>query len=203
MSVKVKFKNKKGQEILNIDDLLSCRDKKGRSPKKFLFNYSIKNTDYEKSNTTLSSISEIAGYMIPGYLSRRKKKLLSQWERSNKFEPILVQKPLVSETHQFAAIIDCYGKLNGKLTLIEFISSDGIYEGMIIRIAALQALLEENGYELDGARILRFGWGYFGGFEEYPCNKEKLFFLVFLNFLKTKKLYKQIEKGELWVQNRN
>jgi len=89
-----------------------------------------------------------------------------EWEKAHTMEPILTETYLVSEKHRYGGTIDFYGIVDGEPMLVDFKTSSGIYPDMFYQLAAYAELLEENGYPVKGAKILRIGRDEDEGFEE-------------------------------------
>jgi len=77
-----------------------------------------------------------------------------EWAKDKKLEPLLIEKPLVSEIYKFGGTPDIYAKVNGNYELIDLKTGSGIYDEMMIQITAYKHLLVENGYPVDRERIL-------------------------------------------------
>jgi len=135
----------------------------------------------------LANVGTLAHAMIIGHLTgnavetdefskndidRAENAMLSflEWEKSNKVNVIMAEEPLVSETHQFGGTPDIYGTLNGERVLIDLKTGSGIYKEMGYQLGGYVMLLEENGYSVDRAYILRVGREESEGFEvrSYP-----------------------------------
>lgn len=89
-----------------------------------------------------------------------------EWKKSKVIEPIVNELPLVSEQYKYGGTIDCYCKINGDIWLLDFKTGKAIYSEMLIQLAAYRQLLNENGYPVEKARILRIGRDETEGFEE-------------------------------------
>jgi len=68
------------------------------------------------------------------------------WAKGKKFIPILVEKPLVSESMQVGGCLDFYGKIDGGIILTDF-KTGGIYDEAYIQTCAYREMIIENGYE--------------------------------------------------------
>lgn len=135
-----------------------------------------------------AAIGELAHQMIADYLRGEKtdtseyskvqidqaeNALLSffEWEKSNQIEPIFIEEPIVSETWKFGGTVDCFGKVNNKLTLLDFKTSASIFPEMKIQVAAYCILLAETQYcHPEDVTILRIGRTPDEGFEVHPVN---------------------------------
>ena len=58
-----------------------------------------------------------------------------EWDRQHKIEPIYLEMPLVSERHRFGGTADFYGRIDGRLTLLDFKTGKGIYDDYWIQLA--------------------------------------------------------------------
>jgi len=78
-----------------------------------------------------------------------------QWEKEHPIEEVFfVERPLVSEAHRFGGTLDIYAKINGKREIIDLKTGSGIYPEHAWQVATLKVLLEENGFPVDGTRII-------------------------------------------------
>jgi hypothetical protein len=101
---------------------------------------------------------DIAEYS-PHDVDKAENALLSyyEWEKGHKLEPILVEKPLVSEQYKYGGTIDCYCNLDGEPALLDFKTGKAIYPEHIYQLAAYTQLLREEGHPVSLCRILRIG----------------------------------------------
>ena len=116
------------------------------------------------------------------------------WESKHKLEPILLEEYLVSEVCRFGGTVDCYGKVDDELILLDFKTSKAIYTDMFYQLAAYEHLLVENGHTVKGAKILRIGRSEEEGFEERSMRDLTNHWEVFLSCLNIYELTKQIKK---------
>lgn len=93
-----------------------------------------------------------------------------EWEKTRPIEVVLVEEPLVSEQFRFGGTVDCLGKVNGDLCLIDFKTSSGIFPEMMVQLAAYRQLLIECGHDITESIILRVGRTADEGFEERMVN---------------------------------
>jgi len=80
-----------------------------------------------------------------------------EWKKRHTIEPILLEEPLVSEKYQFGGTMDIYGKIDGRLELIDAKSGSGIWPEMWFQVAGYYLLLQENGFPVAARRILNIG----------------------------------------------
>lgn len=119
-----------------------------------------------------------------------------EWEKTHHIEPILIEEPMVSEVFCFGGTIDCLGKINDELYLVDFKTSGGIYPEMLIQMVAYQMLLSEHGHNVDQTIILRIGRTEDEGFEERRVNKLATRWEIFHHALAIYELQKEV-KNEL------
>jgi hypothetical protein len=78
-----------------------------------------------------------------------------EWEKAHRIEEVFfVERPLVSEIHRFGGTLDIYAKVNGQREIIDIKTGSGIWPEHVYQVATLKVLLEENGYPVDGTRIV-------------------------------------------------
>jgi len=77
------------------------------------------------------------------------------WEKENPLSPVMVEKPLVSEEFKFGGTPDLLAEIDGEFVLIDFKTGGGIYDSYFYQVAAYRKLLEEQGWPVSNARILR------------------------------------------------
>ena len=103
-----------------------------------------------KAETDLSDYS-------PNQIDQAENSVLSfwEWEKEHKIEEVyFCERPLVSEIYRFGGTLDIYAKVNGKREIIDLKSGSGIWPEHIWQVATLKKLLEENGFSVDGTRIV-------------------------------------------------
>ena len=79
------------------------------------------------------------------------------WATQVELQVIETEVPLVSELHRFGGTLDALAKVAGRLVLLDWKSSNGVYADYIAQVAAYRQLLRERGTDVDGAQLLRFG----------------------------------------------
>jgi hypothetical protein len=105
------------------------------------------------------------------------------WEKEHKIEVILAEAPLISAEYGFGGTIDCFCKLDGQPTLLDFKTGKAIYPEMFYQLAAYEQLLAEAGYLIEVTRILRIGRDENEGFEERSVGKLDNHFELFKHCL--------------------
>ena len=114
-----------------------------------------------------------------------------EWEKGHKIEVILAETPLVSQEYGFGGTIDCFCKLDGQPTLLDFKTGKAIYPEFFYQLAAYKQLLAEAGYLIEVTRILRIGRGADEGFEERSVGKLDKQFEIFKHCLSIYNLKKE------------
>ncbi len=82
------------------------------------------------------------------------------WQEDNKIEIVYQETELVSSTHLFGGCLDAIGKdSRGNLTILDWKTSNGVYQDYLIQIAAYHHLWMENKPDeplTGGFHLLRF-----------------------------------------------
>jgi len=180
-SAHIRYKNSEGNIVPGVTTVLSILNKPALV--KWANNLGLQGIDSSKYRDKMADIGTLAHYLILCHLKKEKPDtseyspenidkaencLLSylEWTKGHKIEPIIVEKPLVSEKFGYGGTVDCYCKMNGDFCLIDFKTGKGIYEEYIYHLAAYKQLLIDSGYQVDNVRILRIGRTENEGFEE-------------------------------------
>lgn len=88
-------------------------------------------------------------------LARNSAKSWFNWARGKKIEPILIEEPLVSERLKYGGTPDIFARINGVYELIDLKTGSGVYNEMVIQVAAYQQLIfDVHGCEAENVRIL-------------------------------------------------
>lgn len=106
-----------------------------------------------------------------------------EWEKQHKIEPVFCETPLVSDSRLYGGTVDCYCKLDGEHTLLDFKTGKAIYDEYFVQLAAYKELLIEHGHPVEKCRILRVGRDETEGFEERSVADTSKYFNVFQNLL--------------------
>lgn len=115
------------------------------------------------------------------------------WKKQHDFEIIMPEESLVSELYQYGGTIDCYCRLDGKLTLLDFKTSSVIYPEMFVQLAAYKQLLIENNNPVENTRILRIGRSEYEGFEDRQVTNLSLYWEMFIHCWEIYNLKKQLK----------
>jgi len=120
-----------------------------------------------------------------------------EWKKNHKIEPVLIEKPLISEKYMFGGTLDIYGKVDGYIELLDLKSGSGIYPEFFVQTAAYGLLLTENGYEKPNKiRILNIPRSKDETFQDQIVPCVNLYTKIFLNCLKNYYLKKKISNNQ-------
>lgn len=75
----------------------------------------------------------------------------------HKFEPIELEGKCYSKKHGYAGTIDYYGGVDGKLSVLDYKTSSGIYPIYPLQTTAYANAKKEEGFKVDQTIIARFG----------------------------------------------
>ena len=110
-----------------------------------------------------------------------------EWEKrtAKAMTTIHIELPLVSECNRYGGTIDWYGDIDGQKWLIDIKTSKDLYPEHVFQVAAYKELLVENGYDVEGVRLLRVGRSEDEGFDDHIIGGERLMLAaeVFLDAL--------------------
>jgi len=134
--------------------------------------------DYRQTTERASNAGTIAHYLIECDLRKEKPNLdqfkdmpdqvaeakfafeqsFLPWKTMTKFEVVALEQHMVSEFLEFGATPDCIARVNKKLAIFDWKTSNGLYPEMIVQMAAYEQIWnEKNPKQLieDGAYMLR------------------------------------------------
>jgi len=117
-----------------------------------------------------------------------------EWEKGHKIEVIMAEAQLVSNKYGYGGTIDCFCKLDGQFTLLDFKTGKAIYPEFFYQLAAYEQLLAEAGQLIEVTRILRIGRDADEGFEERSVGNLEKHFEIFTHCLAIYNLLKEIRK---------
>ena len=83
-----------------------------------------------------------------------------EWEKMVNLRIHATEINLVSEVYKFGGTPDCIGYVTDNLALIDWKTGSGVYEDMLLQLAAYKVLWEENNPEMPltgGFHLLRIG----------------------------------------------
>jgi len=170
----------------------------------------LQGIDSTKYRDNLAEVGTLAHQMIVDYFNKVKTDtseysqsqidlaencLLSfwEWEKGHKIEVIMAEAQLVSQEYGFGGTIDCFCKLDGQPTLLDFKTGKAIYPEMFYQLAAYEQLLAEAGKLIEVTRILRIGRDADEGFEERSVGKLDKHFELFKHCLAIYNLQKEVK----------
>jgi ATP-dependent exoDNAse (exonuclease V) beta subunit len=180
---------------------------------KWANNLGLQGIDSTKYVDKMASIGTLAHQMVHDYfkgqatdtseyspddVSKAENCMISfyNWADENEIEPILLEAPLVSEIYGFGGTIDCYCRLNGTPTLLDFKTSKAIWPEHFYQVAAYKQLLFENDYTTLQVRILRIGRDETEGFEDHVVTHLFTNWNIFEAALNIYNYKKQLKAGE-------
>ena len=81
-----------------------------------------------------------------------------EWERGHEVEPLIVEKPLVSEEHNFGGTPDFIGRVDGVMTLMDYKTGKAIYDDFWYQLGGYWTLtFKLNIQPIASFRILNIG----------------------------------------------
>ena len=118
------------------------------------------------------------------------------WESMTKLNIVEQEMPLVSEKYQFGGCPDAIGEINNELCLVDWKTSNSVYQDYLIQLAAYKQLWEENNPDrllTGGFHLCRFAKQH-GDFSHhyYPNLSEA--WEQFKLFLRAYRIDKQLKK---------
>ncbi len=165
--------------------------------------------DYKSHTNTLGDIGSLAHDMILCHFKKKKcdtseyskqqiilaeNAMLSfyAWERSNEIKTIFVEEKLVSERFHFGGKPDWFGKINGKLTLVDFKTGKRLYDDIFYQLAAYGMLIREvKGYtpeEYLGVNIPRADSERFAIARRKEIFRDEMIFISYMSIYRMKQL---------------
>ncbi len=109
---------------------------------------------YIKAKIENGSIPEIP---INEQLENSVKSFL-KWEKENNIEWLGSEKKIYSKQYDYAGTLDAEAMVNGKLAVIDFKTSNGIYDEYLLQVSAyVQARKEETGMDYETAYVVKIG----------------------------------------------
>lgn len=115
-----------------------------------------------------------------------------EWKKRHRIEPIYCEVPFVSDKMRYGGTVDCYCRLDGKPTLLDFKTGKAVYEEYFVQLAAYAELLREAGHPVEECRILRVGRDATEGFEERSVADTGKWFEIFRRLLDVYWLKKEL-----------
>lgn len=118
------------------------------------------------------------------------------WKSMTRLELVASEVSLVSEELGFGGTLDAIGKIDGKLLLIDFKTSNGTYWDHLLQIAAYGRLWNENhapDEHVQGYQLIRFGKEE-GDFHQSHFPQLEKAWMCFAHLVPVYSLKKQIDK---------
>ena len=75
----------------------------------------------------------------------------------HKFKPLALESRCYSKKHEYAGTVDYYGGVDGKLSVLDYKTSSGIYSSYPLQATAYAHAKEEEGFKVEQTIIARFG----------------------------------------------
>lgn len=117
------------------------------------------------------------------------------WERANKLKTIFVEEKLVSEKFRYGGKPDWFGRLNGKLTLVDFKTGLRLYDDIFYQLAGYGILIKEvKGYKIEeylGVNIGRADSERFAISRRQDITNDETIFFAYLTIHTLKKRIKK------------
>jgi len=122
-------------------------------------------------------------------------KAFNIWRELHTIKPIYLEESLTSE--KFGGTIDFYGKIDNKLTILDFKTSKDFYSTMFLQLAGYCILIEEKGLEVDNVGILIINNS---GYKERIFTRGKInkYIEVFKNLLSLFHLWYDLNHNDEW-----
>jgi hypothetical protein len=119
-----------------------------------------------------------------------------EWATQVGLDVLETEVPLVSEKHRFGGTFDALAKVAGRVILLDWKSSGGVYADYIVQLAGYRELLRERGTTVDEAQLLRFGKQH-GDFHQhhYPSPLLDKAWTAFLHMRDLYELDKELKKA--------
>lgn len=115
-----------------------------------------------------------------------------EWKKHHSIEPIFCEVPFVSDLARYGGTVDCYCRLDGRPTLLDFKTGKAIYPEYFVQLAAYAELLREAGHPVEECRILRIGRDETEGFEERSVADARKWSEIFYHLLQVYYLKKDV-----------
>lgn len=211
----IRYKDKDGKIVPGVTTVLGVINKPALV--KWANNLGLQGIDSSAYVDETAKIGTLAHEMIQAHLggdavdfgayskdqiSTAENSLLSyyEWERrlGRKIETIHIELPLVSEEYKVGGTIDWYGKIGDDYWLIDIKTAKGLFPEHTMQVSAYYKMLIENGYKVDGVRLLRVGRSEDEGFDDHVISETRLtegweVFKCALDLYRAKQAF---EKGE-------
>lgn len=116
------------------------------------------------------------------------------WLQQHSVKRVCVERRIFSRKYKYTGTLDKLAYVDGVLSLIDWKSSNGIYEDYLLQTSAYQgAYEEETSARIERRILVRLG-KFDGAFEVHEFNTRKLFKQHYSTFLAALKLYKGLKE---------
>ena len=107
------------------------------------------------------------------------------WKKAHTLETIFVEHQMVSDTMRYGGTCDWYGLYDGQPWLLDFKTSGGVYDEHKVQTAAYVKLIQEQGYEVVGSRLIQVGKEANLDYQDHPVTEPRLgmYWEIFLRLL--------------------
>lgn len=78
----------------------------------------------------------------------------ARWHSVHEVEPLLMEHSLVSERLRVGGTVDLYARIDGVPTVVDFKTSNTVYDSHLLQLAAYRSLLEEAGHPVEQVRVV-------------------------------------------------
>jgi hypothetical protein len=119
-----------------------------------------------------------------------------EWAEQVKLTVLETEVPLISEKYLYGGTLDALALVGGKLMLLDWKTSGGVYSSMLAQLGAYRQLLRERDEEApDSAQLLRLGKTH-GDFHahSYPASVLDLGWRLFLLWRESYELEKELKR---------
>lgn len=122
-------------------------------------------------------------------------KSFDAWASDKKIEPVLIEKPMVSEINNFGGTMDIYAKVDGSLELIDLKTGKDIYDEHLIQVGGgYNIIMIEKDHPTNRIRILNIPRADSERFAEHIIEDTGSCMKIFLNCLEIYEMHKQLRK---------
>lgn len=115
-------------------------------------------------------------------------KAVIDWAKENNVKFLASERKIYSKKYGYAGTLDALAEVNGKLAIVDFKTSNGIYDDMFLQTAAYaRAIEEEDGKKIEECWILRIP----KDGSEFATAKDEMVEMNFKSFLGCLENYKR------------
>jgi len=208
-----RYMNKEGIQVPGVTTILSLLAKPALIH--WAWEQGCQGLDYRKVRDKASDIGTLAHYLIECEIKGEEPDISEysekdidkaenaflawlEWKDSKgKIETVASEIPLVSERYQYGGTLDWVLKQNGNVILVDFKTSNRVYDEMTYQLAAYQHLWNENNPDkkIKECYILRIGKEN-GEFEQRRFKNLDREFQIFLHLLEVYKLQRELKNDK-------